>query len=118
MEPSDKKSAKTARLPPEGSGQTPARETLALDKLVTDARTQVRAEISEYIVGLSRGTGHHRDRGGCRAEDRIPGDGGERLLGGGTAAGVRPVRSKDPGAGPASPARRVQQTARPAWAGN
>ena len=56
--------------------------------------------------------------GGCRAEDRIPGDGGERLLGGGTAAGVRPVRSKDPGAGPASPARRVQQTARPAWAGN
>ena len=51
MEPSDKKSAKTARLPPEGSGQTPARETLALDKLVTDARTQVRAEISEYIVG-------------------------------------------------------------------
>ena len=51
MEPSDKKSAKTARLPPEGSGQTPARETLALDKLVTDAGTQVRAEISEYIVG-------------------------------------------------------------------
>ena len=51
MEPSNKKSAKTARLPPEGSGQTPARETLALEKLVTDAGTQVRAEISEYIVG-------------------------------------------------------------------
>ena len=51
MEPSDKKSAKTARLPPEGSGQTPARKTLALEKLVTDAGTQVRAEISEYIVG-------------------------------------------------------------------
>ena len=51
MEPSDKKSAKTARLPPEGSGQTPARETLALEKLVTDAGTQVRAEISEDIVG-------------------------------------------------------------------
>ena len=51
MEPSDKKSAKTARLPPEGSGQTPARETVALEKLVTDAGTQVRAEISEYIVG-------------------------------------------------------------------
>ena len=50
MEPSDTKSAKTARLPPEESGQTPTRKTLALEKLVTDAGTQVRAEISEYIV--------------------------------------------------------------------
>ena len=50
MEPSDTKSAKTARLPPEESGQTPTRETLALEKLVTDAGTQVRSEISEYIV--------------------------------------------------------------------
>ena len=50
MEPSDTKSAKTARLPPEESGQTPTRETVALEKLVTDAGTQVRAEISEYIV--------------------------------------------------------------------
>ena len=50
MEPSDTKSAKTARVPPEGSGQTPARETLALEKLVTNAGTQVRSEISEYIV--------------------------------------------------------------------
>ena len=50
MEPSDTKSARTARLPPEESGQTPTRETVALEKLVTDAGTQVRAEISEYIV--------------------------------------------------------------------
>ena len=50
MEPSDTKSAKTARLPPEEFGQTPTRETLALEKLITDAGTQVRSEISEYIV--------------------------------------------------------------------
>ena len=50
MGPSDTESAKTARLPPEESGQTPTRETLPLEKLVTDAGTQVRSEISEYIV--------------------------------------------------------------------
>ena len=43
-------STKTARLPPEVSGQTPARETVALDRLMTDSGTQVRAEISEFIV--------------------------------------------------------------------
>ena len=45
-----KQSKKTARLPPEVSGQTPARETVALDRLMTDSGTQVRAEISEFIV--------------------------------------------------------------------
>ena len=45
-----KESTKTARLPPEVSGQTPARETVALDRLLTDSGTQVRAEISEFIV--------------------------------------------------------------------
>ena len=45
-----KESTKTARLPPEVSGQTPARETVALDRLMTDSGTQVRAEISEFIV--------------------------------------------------------------------
>ena len=50
MNASDTKAAKTSRLPPEGSAQTPTRETLALDKLVTKAGTQVRSEISEYIV--------------------------------------------------------------------
>ena len=39
-----------ARLPPEAAAQKPVRETLALEKLVTDAGTQVRAEISDYIV--------------------------------------------------------------------
>ena len=43
-------STKTARLPREVSGQTPARETVALDRLLTDSGTQVRAEISEFIV--------------------------------------------------------------------
>ena len=46
----DRKSAKTARLPPEQSGQTPARETVAIAKLLTDSGTQVRSEISEFIV--------------------------------------------------------------------
>ncbi len=41
---------KTARLPPAVSGQTPAREMVALEKLVTDGGTQVRSEISEFIV--------------------------------------------------------------------
>ena len=50
MDASDTKAAKTSRLPPKGSTQTPTRETLALDKLVTKAGTQVRSEISEYIV--------------------------------------------------------------------
>ena len=45
-----KQSEKTARLPPEVAGQTPARETVALDKLVTDSGTQVRTEISDFIV--------------------------------------------------------------------
>ena len=45
-----KQSKKKARLPPEVSGQTPARETVALDRLMTDSGTQVRAEISEFIV--------------------------------------------------------------------
>ena len=44
------KSATTAGLPPEGSSQTPVRETVALEKLVTDGGTQVRSEISKYIV--------------------------------------------------------------------
>ena len=43
-------SAKTPLLPPEVSGQTPVRETVALEKLVTDRGTQVRSEISEFIV--------------------------------------------------------------------
>ena len=59
MESSDTKSAK-ARLPPERSGQTAARETLPLGKLVTGAGTQVRSEISEdtvseYVEALQAG---------------------------------------------------------------
>ncbi len=50
MADSDRKSAKTARLPPEQSGQTLARETVAIAKLLTDSGTQVRSEISEFIV--------------------------------------------------------------------
>ena len=50
MADSGRKSAKTARLPPEQSGQTPARETVAIAKLLTDSGTQVRSEISEFIV--------------------------------------------------------------------
>ena len=45
-----KESAKPPRLPPEVAGQTPAKETVALDKLVTDSGTQVRTEISDFIV--------------------------------------------------------------------
>ena len=41
---------RSARLPPEVSGQTPGRETVALDKLVTDGGTQVCSQISEFIV--------------------------------------------------------------------
>ena len=37
------------------SGQTPARETVALKKLVTDGGTQVRPEISEYSDALTEG---------------------------------------------------------------
>ena len=51
MEPSDRNLRKRRDCRRKGPGQTPARETLALEKLVTDAGTQVRAEISEYIVG-------------------------------------------------------------------
>ena len=43
-------SEKTARLPPEVVGRTPARETVPLGELVTDSGTQVRSEISEFIV--------------------------------------------------------------------
>ena len=50
MGDSDKKTAETARLPPEQSGRTPARETVAIAKLLTDSGTQVRSEISEFIV--------------------------------------------------------------------
>lgn len=50
MEPRDQEAADTARLPPEGSGQAPARETLAVDSLVTDGGTQVRSEISDETV--------------------------------------------------------------------
>ncbi len=50
MGDSDRKSEQPARLPPEQSGQTPARETVAIAKLLTDSGTQVRSEISEFIV--------------------------------------------------------------------
>ena len=44
------KTPKAARLPPEGSGETPTRTTLKVEELVTNAGTQVRAEINDYIV--------------------------------------------------------------------
>ena len=50
MEPRDQEPAKTARLPPKGSGQGPVRERLALNSLVTDGGTQVRSEISDETV--------------------------------------------------------------------
>ena len=40
----------TPGLPPDASGQTPVRGLLAIANLVTDAGTQVRSEISDYIV--------------------------------------------------------------------
>lgn len=60
MTPSDGKPATAARLPPEVSGQTPVRETLAIKGLVTDGGTQVRSEISDetvtqYADALGRG---------------------------------------------------------------
>ena len=54
------KSEKPARLPPESSPRVPVVETLPLEKLVTDAGTQVRSEISQdtvsaYAEALGRG---------------------------------------------------------------
>ena len=40
-----------SRLPPEVAERNPAREKVVLKKLVTNAGTQVRSEISEFIVG-------------------------------------------------------------------
>ena len=50
MAASNQESSTVARLPPEVSRQTPVRETLAIERLVTDGGTQVRSEISDETV--------------------------------------------------------------------
>ena len=51
MASSDTGSATETRLPPEKSGQVPARETLPLEQLVTEAGTQVREALDEDTIG-------------------------------------------------------------------
>ena len=50
MKASDPNAAQTKRVPAESPKQTPTRETLAVEDLLTDTGTQIRSEISEYIV--------------------------------------------------------------------
>lgn len=51
MASSDTRSATETRLPPQKSGQAPARETLPLEQLVTDAGTQVREALDDDTIG-------------------------------------------------------------------
>ena len=50
MKASDPNGAQTKRVPAESPKQTPTRENLAVEDLLTDTGTQIRSEISEYIV--------------------------------------------------------------------
>ena len=50
MKASDPNAAQTKRVPAESPKQTPTRENLAVEDLLTDTGTQIRSEISEYIV--------------------------------------------------------------------